>query len=545
MRARAALLPWLLLASCGGSTEDTAWFRDVTGASGVTSVHRYGTSRSYWIPEITGSGVALFDADGDEDLDLFFVQGADLRDPSATVGGDQLWLNQGDGTFTDGTEAAGIDERRFGMGATVGDVDGDGDLDLFVTNVGQNVLWVNDGQGGFHDGTEAAGLSDDVWSTSAAFLDHDADGDLDLFVCNYMTWTPEAEFECALPSGVRDYCAPGNYKLPAPDTLWENLGDGRFRDASESSGISALAGTALGVAWADLTADGLPDVYVANDGMQNHLWVNQGEGRFKEASLVRACGFSGEGKSEAGMGVVLADLDDDRGLDLLVTHVHDETNTFYRNRGSRFRDDTRDTGLAGASLGSTGFGVGAEDFDHDGVLDLYVANGRVANFTPRADEGAPYAEPDQVFRGLGGGRFEEIARPVDEPSPTVARGAAFGDLDGDGDVDVVVSENGGPLRVLENVAGERGRWVALDLRLPSGAPALGARVEATIGDRATTRLAQVAASFASANDPRIHLGLGEAEALQGARLHWPDGAVEELPRLAAGSVHRLVQGEPR
>ena len=511
----------------------------------MTSVHRFGASRSYWIPEITGSGVALFDADGDEDLDLFFVQGADLRDPSADLGGDQLWLNRGDGTFTDGTEAAGIDEHRFGMGATVGDADGDGDLDLFVTNVGQNVLWVNDGAGRFHDGTEAAGLRDDVWSTSAAFLDHDGDGDLDLFVCNYMTWSPEAEFECALPSGVRDYCAPGNYKIPAPDTLWENLGDGRFRDASQSSGIGALPGTALGVAWADLTDDGLLDLYVANDGMQNHLWVNQGEGRFEEASLVHACGFSGEGKSEAGMGVVLADLDGDRGLDLLVTHVHNETNTFYRKRGRRFRDDTRDTGMEGASLGSTGFGVGAEDFDHDGILDLYVANGRVANFTPRADDGAPYAEPDQVFRGLEGGRFEELARPFEEAALTVARGAAFGDLDGDGDLDVVVSENGGPLRVLENVAGGRGRWITLDLRLPSGAPALGARLEAEVGGRATTRLAQVAASFASANDPRIHLGLGEAEVLEGARLHWPNGATEELPPLAAGSVHRLVQGEPR
>lgn len=545
MRALAALLPWLLLPGCGDPADERAWFRDVTQASGVTSIHQFGTSRSYWIPEITGSGVALFDADGDEDLDIFFVQGADLRNPGAPASRDQLWINRGDGTFTDGTEAAGIDERLFGMGVTVGDVDGDGDVDLFVTNVGQNVLWVNDGEGRFHDGTEAAGLRDDVWSTSAAFLDHDGDGDLDLFVCNYMAWTPEAELECVLPSGVRDYCAPGNYEIPAPDTLWENLGNGRFRDASESSGIGALAGTALGVAWADLTDDGLPDVYVANDGMQNHLWVNQGGGRFEESSLVYACGFSGEGKTEAGMGVVLADLDEDHGLDLLVTHVHNETNTFYRKHGRWFRDDTGSTGMVSASLGSTGFGLGAEDFDQDGLLDLYVANGRVANFSPRADDGAPYAEPDQVFRGLGGGRFEEVTRPVHGEPLTVARGAAFGDLDGDGDIDVVVSENGGPLRVLENVVSGSGRWVTLDLRLASGAPALGARLEAEVGGRATTRLAQAAASFASANDPRIHLGLGEVEALEGARLHWPNGAIEELPTLAAGSVHRLVQGEPR
>lgn len=545
-RLRLALLA-TLATGCGGSAPATEWFRDATGDSGVSATHWWGGERTYYIPEITGSGLALFDADGDGDLDVFFVQGADLHEGSSEWRSDQLWLNQGDGTFLDGSAPAGIEDAAFGMGVTVGDPDGDGDLDVFVTNVGPNVLWINDGSGRFHDGTAQAGLTDEAWSTSAAFLDYDLDGDQDLFVCNYMRWSRGLERECFSKAGSQDYCAPGNYDAPSADSLWENLGDGTFRNVSTESGIGTQVGTALGVGWADLTGNGLPDLYVANDGMQNHLWVNQGSGRFVEASLTRGCGLSGDGHAEAGMGVVLADLDDDLLLDLFVTHLRTETNTFYRNRGRRFSDDTRRTGMVHASLNFTGFGVGAEDFDHDGVLDLFIATGRVADASPYEDQGRPYAERDQLFRGVGQGTFEELPASAVQTlqRPTVSRGAAFGDLDGDGDIDVVVSENAGPLRILENVAPKSGQWITLDLRLPSGAPALGARVEALAAGRRVVRLCQAASSFACANDPRVHFGLGDQGSLQEAVITWPDGEEQVLEALPAGRVHRIDQPSPR
>lgn len=542
------------LSACGSekgndsASSGAAWFEDVGAASGAALEHDLGADqRRYWIPEITGSGLGLFDADGDGDLDLFVCQGGRLEDGDPAGSSDALLLNDGTGRFTDVTREAGIDDRLFGMGCAAADYDGDGDVDLFVTNVGRNVLWRNDGDGTFTDATDAAGLREDAWSTSAAFLDYDGDGDLDLFHCNYIRWSSSNEVPCSNKLGEPDYCHPNNYDAPDVDRLWRNEGDGTFTDVTEASGIAKVFGNGLGVAWGDLTGDGLVDIYVANDGMANQLWVNRGSGRFQDQALAKGCALSGEGKAEAGMGVLLEDLDGDLRLDLFVTHLRSETNTFYRSRSRRFADDTRRTGTVEASLNFTAFGVGAADFDHDGDLDYYVANGRVGDATPRFSEDRVLAEPDQLFRGSGDGTFTEVLPRGGTATelPTIGRGAAFGDLDGDGDVDVVVTDNGGTVRVLRNVAPKRGTWLQLDLREADGSTALGARVTLQAGGRKQLRQVQTAYSYCATNDPRVHFGVPEGSSIEGIQVQWADGTIEEVGLLEPGRLHTVRRSSDR
>ncbi len=552
---RLKTLPLLLVAACGGgeggagsSSSSQPWFEDVGEACGAAVVHDLGRpERLYWIPEITGSGLGLFDADGDGDLDLFICQGGTLQDGDPASASDALLLNDGQGNFTDITASAGIEDHLFGMGCAAADYDGDGDVDLFVTNVGRNVLWRNEGDGTFTDATEEAGLVDEAWGTSAAFLDYDGDGDLDLFYCNYIRWSAANEVPCNNKLGEPDYCHPNNYDAPDSDRLWRNEGDGRFVDASQESGLSKSFGNGLGVAWGDLTGDGRVDIYVANDGMANQLWVNMGAGRFQDQALAKGCALSGEGKAEAGMGVLLEDLDGDLRQDLFVTHLRSETNTFYRSKARRFSDDTRRTGTVEASLNFTAFGVGAADFDHDGALDYYVANGRVGDSTPRFSEARVLSEPDQLFRGAGDGTFTEVLPRggTREEVLTMGRGAAFGDLDGDGDIDAVVADNGGPVRVLRNVAPKKGAWLLLDVRETDGRTALGARVTLQAGGRKQLRQVQTAYSFCATNDPRVHFGVPAGAQVESIQVEWLDGTIQDLGPLEPGRLHTVRRTSDR
>ena len=497
-----------------------------------------------------GAGLALFDMDGDGDLDL--VRGP-RRGP---CGGGRGSARRTACSETTGRRASRTAPPRrvsgtpaTAWGCATGDYDGDGDVDLFVTNVGPDVLYENQGDGRFRDVTAEAGVAGGGWSTSAAFLDADADGDLDLFVVHYVHWSADRERPCHAPWGERIYCSPNNFAAPAPDVLFENLGDGTFRDASAAAGLGATHGNGLGVAWGDLTGDGIVDVYVANDGTPNQLWrglpdseTGRASGRFEDVALGSGCAVSGSGVAEAGMGVTAEDTDQDGDLDLFLTHLENETNTWYRAGDGVFSDRTPAAGLARPSLPWTGFGTGFCDFDHDGLRDLVIVNGRVTARAPApGDERGPevlrYVEPVSLLRGADGGRFEvlETSGALSPRRSFVARAVAFGDLDGDGDVDLCISENGGRLHVLTNVVA-RGGGVLLDLREPSGAPALGARVRIETSAGVRYGHAQSAYGYLTANDPRVHFALAPGETVERATVTWSDGVAETFGSLSGPHV---------
>ena len=392
----------------GESEAGDPWFEEVAAAWGIDFRHTSG-ERRWLFPEIMSGGVALFDFDGDGRLDVYLVQGGAIEGGAAAPG-NRLYRNLGQRRFEDVTDQAGVGDTGFGMGAAVGDFDADGDPDLYVTNLGRDVLYRNDGEGRFEDVSQSAGLIEEGWGTSAAWLDYDADGDLDLFVARYVEWSREKEAECFAASRAkeRDYCSPRIYDAPASDRLWRNDGAEGFVNVSAEVGIADLAANGLGVVWGDFDHDGRLDLYVANDATPNHLWLQTQAGRFEDQALLMGCALGGMGEAQAGMGVQAVDLEGDGDLDLLLAHLRGEPNTVYRWEGARFVDGTASVGLGSGSRSFTGFGLGALDFDGDGVLDLYVANGHVLREDPLYLPEKPYAQPDQVWRGTAQGRFEEV-----------------------------------------------------------------------------------------------------------------------------------------
>lgn len=432
------------------------------------------------------------------------------------------------------------------MGVATGDYDGDGDVDLYVSNLGRNTLLRNDGGGRFTDVTEAAGVGGELWSTGAAFVDYDDDGDLDLFVANYLFWRASADPVCQQPSRAPTYCGPTTYESPTPDTLFRNEGNGRFTDVSVATEIHARRGNGLGVVVADFDLDGRPEIFVANDGSPNHLWRWKGDGTFEECAGRLGCAVDNMGAPKAGMGVAAADLDADGDEDLIVVNLGGESDSFFRNERGRFSERAAAAGLALRSRERTRFGVGLFDFDHDGLLDCFQANGRVFHAVGIAGPD-PFAEENVVLRGVANGRFERIEPPGDFDRPLLAtsRSAAFGDLDGDGDIDVVVHNKDGPAHVLRNGVSKRGGWVSLRCIGASGTAALGAGVDVQIGGRSTRHEVRTASSYCAASTPDLHIGLGAAPAVDEVRVRWPGGSVERFGPLPANQVHTLTQGAGR
>ena len=547
------LLTAVGLTACGGaelsvdagdSTEP--WFEEVANQVGLDFLHSIGEPRRYWIPETIAGGVALFDKDGDGDLDLYCVQAGDLTDDGLSTGrqANRLYENDGSGVFRDVTEQAGVGDTGYGIGCTTGDYDADGDIDLYVTNLGANVLYRNHGDGTFDDVSQAARVADAGWGASCAFLDHDGDGDLDLFVTNYLNWSAELERGCESVYGEAIYCGPAHYGVPARDVLFRNDGGGRFTDVTEAAGLAQAFGNGLGVVWGHMDGDSALDAYVANDSTPNQLWSLDGNGVFQEHALMAGCALNSDGLAEAGMGIALADLDGDQALDLVCTNMNKETHTVYTARPGGFHDTTRRSGLARPTRGKTGFGIGAHDFDHDGILDLFIAGGRVVRIRPDEDSERPFAETDQLFRGLGAGVFEEVLNAgLPSPLTTVGRGAAFGDVDNDGDMDVVVIDAGGPVRYYRNIAPKRGAAVRLDVREENGTPALGAMVSVRAGALTQLRTLQVAYSYCAANEPSVHVGLGQEDSANEIIVTWLDGTKERFGPSAAGGRYVLRRGE--
>ena len=501
-----------------------AWFEDAATPAGLAFAHRSGESDRRLFPEIMGGGVALFDMDGDGDLDAYLVQSGSLWTPEQEPDGNKLFENQGDGTFLDVTAGSGADDRGYGMGVAAGDYDDDGDADLYVTNFGPDVLLRNDGSGTFTDVTDEAGVGNPKWGTSAAFVDYDADGDLDLFIANYVNWTLAIEQDCYNAAGLLDYCLPINYRAPLVDTLYRNDGDGTFTDVSEEAGLQAAFGNGLGVVHSDFTGDGRVDIFVANDTMLNQLWINHGDGRFIDEALLRGCALDEHGQTKAGMGVVVGDIDDDGDEDLLVVNFEGQTDSFFVNENGLFRDCTGQMGLAGIGRAFTRFGVGMQDFDNDGHLDVYQSNGRaVLSLEPETDD--PFAESNVLLRGTGAGRFEEVMPRGGTETPLIgtSRAAAFGDVDGDGGIDIVVVNRDGPAYLLRNVVPDRGHWLRVRVLEDSGRDAVGATVTLKVGERSLTRVVRAAYSYCSSSDPAVHIGLGEVAEVDSVVVDWPDG----------------------
>ncbi|MCH7813156.1 MAG: CRTAC1 family protein [Planctomycetes bacterium] len=546
------------------ATKTVPVFTDVTEQAGLDFYHFIGATGRYYFPEIMGSGCALFDYDNDGDLDLYAVQGA-MLEPGKTIE-EATFAFRGSGQprnrlfrndleagalhFTDVTEAAGVGHGGYGMGCTVGDYDNDGFTDLYVTNVGANVLYHNNGDGTFSDVTAAAKVDDPRWSTSAAFADLNGDGLLDLYVVNYVDWRLEIDRACYSATGARDYCSPLTYK-PASDSLFIQRSKGRFENVTAAAGIDRDRGNGLGVVCADFNGDGRMDIYVANDGGANFLWINGGDGTFKDQALLSGAAVNDDGMPEAGMGVTAQDFDGDGDADLFLTHLKGETNTLYVNDGGGiFHDATIEFALATDSRPVTGFGVRWFDYDNDGLLDLFSANGAVYYLDAQAGDAYPYKQPNQLFHQTDGGRFENVSArsgPVFSVSE-VSRGAAFGDLDNDGDVDVaVLNQNGGPLRLLRNEVGSRQHWLTLQLvGRTSNRSAIGARVALTLpGGRTLWRRVSADGSYCSANDLRVHFGLGETNEVAELVVHWPGGRKEKWPSPTVDTQVRLVEGEGR
>ena len=515
---------------------------EVAADSGLAFRHINGMTGERWILETVGSGVGVLDFDGDGLLDIWLVQGGTVPEDAsesaaATDAGpvDRLFRNVGSGgqlRFRDITDAAGVRASRYGMGIATGDVDGDGDADVFLANYGPNELFENLGDGRFRDVSDRL-PSDAEWSVSASFADIDGDGRLDLYVANYLNFNLRAHKDCPDLSGRASYCAPHAYPAVS-DRLYRNLGEGRFEDMSVGAGIADVRAPALGVAAHDYDGDGDTDFYVANDGAANHLWLNRGDGTFLDGAELAFAAFNANGAPEAGMGVDAEDFDGDCDPDLFVTHLATETNTLYVNHGGWFSDSTAGAGLAASSGPYTGFGTGWIDADSDGDLDLFSANGAVFPVERQRLAGDPYPlrQRNQLWVNDGAGVYRELAGTTALDAEEVSRGAAFADLDNDGDTDIVVSNNSGPPRLYRNDAPAT-PWIGL--HLPQG-------TTATLeGEACPLRRASTDGSYASANDPRLVLRLPRNKPHR-VRLLWPDGSKSTTAPLRPNQYHRLDAG---
>jgi hypothetical protein len=549
MKLRIVTVALAMTLSSAGAVEP----RFVESAANValSFTHVSGASGQYYMAEQMGAGAALFDYDNDGDLDVFLVQGGSLDGASSAKSDavtSRLFRNdlvvRSDGSrtlkFTDVTERAGVGLHAYGMGAAIGDYDNDGDLDLFVTSFGPETLFRNNGDGTFTDVTRQAGVSDPQWSTSAAFIDYDRDGDLDLFVANYLDFTITGNKRCNDALGARDYCSPRTYR-PVPDRLYRNDGSGTFTDVTEAAGITRADGAGLGVVTGDYNGDGWLDLYVANDATPNQLWINQRNGTFVDEGLLSGAALNAQGNPEGSMGIASGDFDADGDEDLFVTNIVGETFALYVNDGKgNFEDARVRAGLSAATAAFTGFGTDWFDYDNDGWLDLFVANGAVNIVEAQRGEKFPFRMRNQLFHNLGNGRFEETSTaggPAFERAE-IGRAAAFGDIDNDGDIDIVVTNNNGPVRLLLNQGDRQHHWLQVRASQAQGNRfAFGARIGLERRGRPTLwRRVRTDGSYLSASDARVHFGLGPSTDIEAVVVEWPDGTRERRTEIAPDRV---------
>ena len=527
------------------SIEPSIHFTDVTDIAGIRFTHANGATGEFHLPETLGAGGAFLDYNNDGYLDLYLVNSAV---PS------MLFRNKGDGTFTDVTESAKVDNQgSYGHGVACGDYDNDGYVDIYITNFGANRLYHNDGDGTFTDVTAQAGVGDTRWSSSATFFDYDNDGYLDLYVVNYVNYTLDASAPICLEDPafgatekVRGYCHPKHFE-GAPDRLYRNNGDGTFTDATDATNIrdpgGMFLGKGLGVVAADFDADGNPDIYVANDDTPNYLFYNKGDGTFAEIAILTGCAYSADGVAQAGMGVDVGDYNGDSFLDLFVTNFSYETNTLYRNNGDgTFTDVSYKARLGEESYLFLGFGTGFFDPDNDGYLDIFIANGHIFPNVERTTDVLSYKQPNQLFWNQSNSTFIEMQF---EGQHAVSRGTLFGDYDNDGDTDLLVTQLNDKVTLLRNENRTSNNWLRLKLiGTRSNRDGIGARVTLTLGTESQTREIHRGYSYLSSNDPRLLFGLGERTVVDKLHIRWQSGVVQILENLTANQEFVVTEPLP-
>jgi hypothetical protein len=543
----------------------TEWFSDRARESGLDFVHFNGMTGRFRFPEVIPPGVGLIDYDADGDLDVFLAQGQmlgkepPLHQPAGPLKS-RLFRNdldvQADGTrtlrFVEVTDASGIAVHGYAMGAATGDFNNDGCVDLYVTNLERSQLFRNRCDGTFTDVSTESGAASRGWSVSAAFVDYDRDGWLDLFVGNYVYYSVEAEKPCLHPIGsLVDYCPPSVYR-PQPDRLYHNNRDGTFTDVTTAAGMGSESGPALGVATADFNGDGWVDIYVANDGEPNRLWINRHDGTFTNTALLAGAALGADGEAKGSMGVDAADFDHDGDEDLFITELAREGHDLYVNDGSGvFEERAASAGIRLPSLLYTGFGTAWLDFDNDGWLDILTVNGAVRHAAEALTRKETFSlqQPKQLFRNLGNGQFADVTGQAGAAinRSEVSRGAAFGDVDNDGDTDVVVANDSGPARLLINNIGQSRHWVGVRVTgRNQRRDMVGARVGVMRSNAPTLwRRSRADGSYASANDPRVLVGLGGTSRIDKVRVEWPDGTAEEWTDVPVDRYTTLKEGEGR
>jgi hypothetical protein len=522
-----------------------AMFEDITQRAGLDFRHTNGASSDKHIVETMGSGGLFVDYDNDGWLDIFLVDGGSVADGKTAIRArHRLYRNRRNGTFEDVTAASRILRNGFGMGTCAGDYDNDGWIDLYVTSAGTNALYKNSGKGTFANVAQSAGVESNELSTSCAFADIDRDGDLDLFVANYVDLSGGEKY-CG-DTRVRAYCRPDVYK-GAPNILYRNNGNGTFTDATRQAGVYSTAGKGLGVVFGDYDEDGLPDVFVANDLVPNFLYHNEGSGKFREVGLLAGVAVASDAKARAGMGTDFGDYDGDLRLDLIVTNFELESHNMFRNLGGGlFADATAESGLNVATLPFLGFGAVFLDYDNDGDLDLAIANGHVLNNASHFRANSSHAQRNLLLRNDGGGRLREIGRlsGTGFALEKVSRALAAGDVDNDGDLDLLVTNNGQSADLLRNDSGHRNTsLVVRTVGRQSNRQGVGARLRLVVGSKAQIREVKAGSSYLSQSDLRQHFGLGGATVVDRLEIRWPSGRTDVLEKIAANSIVTVIEGE--
>lgn len=528
-----------LFVSCSQYDEGNTSFQlvDESKQRGLDFFYISGSTEDRRLPEIMGGGVALFDSDQDGDLDAYFIQSG-LVNTRSTSYANALYVNNGRGVFDVQDGAAASLDHGYSMGVAVGDVNQDALPDLFITQLGKNKLLVNEGSNQYRDATVEAGFIDNDWSTATAFADFDLDGDLDLWVVNYIEWRTAMKPECYQTMlGSRDYCSPLHFEAPAQDRVFRNLGNGRFIEVTNESGVLGTKGNGLGVVTADFNGDNLIDVFVANDTSPNHLWLNRGNFQFEDHAAVWNCAVDQHGDARAGMGIVTTDLDDDADQDVIVVHITTQSDYVFSNEGDYFRDVAPQVGMSIHSQRHTRFGLVVNDLNNDGWLDIFEANGAVSRLS-KPHNGDQFAEPNSLFAGTGDGRFELIDYVG---GIFTSRAAAVGDINNDGTLEIVVVDRDAPVKLLVNRSRTDGNWLMLDVRDAIGRPALGATVSFDLGVRTLTRVVQRASSYLASRDPRLHFGLGDSDGVSNVRIRWLSGAEKRIDWLDAGQIATIME----
>ncbi len=520
-------------------------FEDVTASTKIHFTHNNAAFGKKWLPETMGSGVAFLDYDNDGWQDILLVNGADWPGHSNRRTTLALYHNNHDGTFTDVTKQAGLAVEMMGMGVAIGDYDNDGFDDVFITALGQSRLFHNNGNGTFTDVTQKSGLAGpNEFSTGAAWVDYDRDGHLDLVVANYVQWSPEADLYCTLDGKTKSYCTPESYK-GASLRLWHNRGDGTFENATQKAGLADPTSKSLGIAILDANQDGWPDIFVSNDTQPNKLYINNSNGTFTEKGVPSGVAYSEDGIARAGMGAAAADYDRSGYPSLIITNFSNQMVSFYHNeRNGLFVDEAPHSDIGRATLLTLGFGCFFFDYDLDGWPDIYIANGHIEDAIERVQPRVKYAEPPHLFHNLGAGKFADVTDSLGRAfaSPRVARGAAYGDINNDGALDILVSTNGGPATLFKNTGATNHSLRIKLIGTKSNRDGLGATATVTAGPDKQSKTLNSGGSYLSSSELILTFGLANHAKADTLEIHWPSGAVDNLQNIAADQVITMKEG---